>query len=155
VWGGNPEPQRGSFTVTHSIFRNLASGVPLNVVDGYRAKISHNFFENVYLGGEVSDIRNTRYEFSHNRVADAFIGIDIYDSGVFPFGVESSGLMIEHNRFRSALGVLVEPTFGEDVVCLLRGNNVSQVDDLPIFLGDGTYGCKVIPMHEEDEEEDP
>lgn len=152
VFGGNPLPQSGTFTVMRSTFRNLPGGSLITGMADHRTIISHNVYENI-LGEVISDIRNSEVEISHNRYETdkaVFPCIDVYDSGVLPVGVESSKLVTKNNLVRCPYGIFVEPTFSGEVDCLLRGNNVSLVEFTGIFLGEGTYGCRVVGSGKKD-----
>jgi hypothetical protein len=73
---------------------------------------------------------------------NAIIGFDLYNI----FATESVGsiFLTKNNVFRGAVGPALEMTFGEGNDCLLQGNNVQNVTDIGIFLGEGVHGCTVV-----------
>jgi len=134
-------PISGLFQVVDSTFSQLGSGTP--IANLYQAKVvvSKNTFDDVFLGMDGGDLVNSSIEFSHNAV-NAFIGLDIYNLDL----VEDVGstILIKNNRFRGVIGPALEQTFGDANHCLLQGNNVQNVTDTGIYLGEGIRGCTVV-----------
>ncbi len=141
-FGGNPELQSGSFTVTRSTFRAVNSPTPFADTDHYVVALIHNTYENTFFGLEALDFRNTRLLFANNKI-NATIGVNVYDAGTLPFGVESSDLLFVGNTFSGINGVVIQATFGPDVRCAILGNDLRGVSGVGIYLGPGTYGCLV------------
>jgi hypothetical protein len=137
-----PPPITGTFQVTFSTFRRIGFGTPLFNLDGATVMISHNVFEDMYMGMEVVDMVNSSLEFSHNSVTSAIFGLYVYNSMI----EQSTGstFLIKNNKFSGIYGIVVEPIFGEGNRCLLLGNNVHQVSEIGVYLGEGTYGCTVV-----------
>jgi hypothetical protein len=134
-------PISGSFQVYASTFRLVASGTPVVNLSNSAVVISRNTFEDVFLGMDGGDFINSNLEFSHNNV-NSVIGFDLYNT----FATEDVGstFLIKSNVFRGAIGPAFEMTFGEGNDCLLQGNNVQNVTDIGIFLGEGIHGCTVV-----------
>jgi len=152
-FGGTPGiPMKGSFIVSHSTFRNLASGVPFGSVTNYRARFRHNTFENVFTGVDVADISHTSLVVADNEVVDALIGAYFYNfapDGVFADGIASSRLLVRDNLFSGGDAVVFDVPFLEDVYCRLLDNDISAVEGpgvYPgrIYLGPDTRDCGVI-----------
>lgn len=143
-WLGQPSPPiSGSFSVHHSTFRTHCWGSPILNVSNASVVVSHNDYEDMFIAMDGGDLVDTSLEFSHNRVQGGPIGLDFYDY-ILPEHVGSTYL-VTNNLFRTEwVGVAFEQTFGEGNQCLLLGNNVQQVGDIGIFLGEGTTGCTVV-----------
>lgn len=139
--GANPSPISGSFRVSNSIFRSVASGSPIsNVVDS-TIVITHNSYEEVFWGFDGAAFTNSSLEVSHNRI-NAVIGIDLYDQ-YLPAYVGST-FLVNNNLILAQIGLLFEQTLGEDNQCLALGNNLQQVTDIGVYLGPGIHGCTVV-----------
>jgi hypothetical protein len=141
-WGSPPWPPiSGSFTVTNSTFRRMASGTPVTNVENASVVIKNNTYEDLYWGQEICDVVSSSIEFSHNKV-DTVIGVDVY-----PFALEQnsdSSFLIRNNTFHSNIGIKMEQAFGEGVDCLIWGNNIQNVSGTGIYLGPGVSGCRVV-----------
>ena len=142
-WMGSPTPPlAGTFRVTDSTFRRVGSGTPVFNVSDAMITISHNKYEDMFWGSDAADMVNSSLEFSHNKVTSAFLGFDVY-SWTIPENTGST-FVIKNNKFSGTYGILIEPAYGAGNRCLLLGNNVQQVSEIGIFLGEGTYGCMVV-----------
>ena len=134
-------PISGKFYVADSTFRQIGSGTPIYNLYQAEVVVSRNTFDDVFLGMDGGDLVNSSLEFSHNMV-NGFIGLDIYNLDL----VEDVGsaILVKNNRFRGVIGPILEQTFGDGNDCLLQGNNVQNVSDIGILLGEGIHGCTVV-----------
>ena len=139
--GEAPDPISGYFHVFDSTFRQVGSGTPIYNLYQAEVVVSRNTFDDVFLGMDGGDLVNSSLEYSHNTVS-GFIGLDIYNLNL----VEDVGsvILIKNNRFRGVIGPILEQTFGDGNDCLLQGNNVQNVSDIGILLGEGIHSCTVV-----------
>lgn len=139
--GEVPPPISGYFHVVDSIFRQVGSGTPIYNLNNAKVFVSKNTFDDVFLGMDGGDLVNSSLEFSYNEVS-AFIGLDIYNLDL----IEDVGstILIKNNRFQGVIGPILEQTLGDGNYCLLKGNNVQNVIDIGILLGEGIHGCTVV-----------
>jgi len=134
-------PISGYFNVVDSTFRNLGSGTPIYNLYEARVVVSRNTFEDVFLGMDGGDLVDSSLEFSHNTV-NAFIGLDIYNLDLAQD--VGSAILIKNNKFQGVIGPALEQTFGEGNQCLFQGNNLQNVSDIGIYLGEGIHDCTVV-----------
>jgi len=134
-------PISGSFQVSNSTFRQIASGTPLFNLSNAKVMINRNRYENVFDGSDVADIVNSSVTFSHNQVDGAFIGFWRFTNFIED---SDSQFLIRNNIFRSSYGPFFEGVLGEGNGCLIEGNNVQNVTDIGVYLGPGTIGCTVV-----------
>jgi hypothetical protein len=135
------KPISGSFQVTNSTFRRMASGTPVLNLENATVVIKNNTYEDLHWGQEVCDLVNSSVEFSNNQV-DTIIGVDVY-----PFWAEQdtgSSILIRNNTFHSNTGIKIQQAFGEGMDCLIQGNHLQDVSGTGIYLGPGTQGCTVV-----------
>lgn len=143
-WMEPPSPPlSGTFSIHHSTFRTYGYGTPLWNLLNASVVVSHNVYQGIFLAMDGANLMNTDVEFSNNQVVGGAIGLDFWEDGAPE--QEDSTFLIKNNLFQTELlGVAFEQTFGEGNQCLLLGNNVQNVTDLGIFLGEGIHGCTVV-----------
>ena len=141
-------PISGSFQVYDSTFRRIASGTPLFNLSGASVTISRNRFENIFDAVDSADLVDSSFVFTHNYVQDTFLGLFFYtnfteDSGS-RFLVQNNVFTGYNNVIGGSYGPLLDGIFGDGNNCLLKGNNVQNVNDIGIILGSGIHGCTVV-----------
>jgi len=139
--GEVPPPISGLFQITDSTIRQVGSGTPVSNLYQAEIVVSRNIFVDVFLGMDGGDFVYSSLEFSHN-IVNAVIGFDLYD--IFATEDAGSEFLIKNNVFRGAIGPALEMNFGHGNSCLLQGNNVQNVTDTGIYLGEGIRGCTVV-----------
>ena len=139
--GESQPPMSGTFAVSDSTFRKVATGAPIYNLSGASVMISRTKNEDVFSGLDAADLVNTHLVFSNNTV-DALTCGDLYSM----LNIETSGsnLLIANNVCRGSRGIVLETTFGRGNQCLVVGNNVQNVTDVGYYLGPGIKGCTVI-----------
>jgi len=141
-------PISGSFQVYDSTFRRIAGGTPLANLLGASVIVSRNRFENVFDALDSADLVNTSFVFTHNQVEDAYLGLWFYtnfteDSGS-SFLIQNNVFSGYNNIFGGSYGPVFDSFFGDGNDCLLKSNNVQNVNDIGIILNEGIHGCTVV-----------
>lgn len=134
-----PLPITGTYRLTNSTFKMLASGSPIGNLKDATVLISQNTYSDVFFMMDGGDFVNSSIQISSNK-AHAFIGIDFYHT----FINEDVGthFVVRNNKFAGTYGVLFEQTFGADNTCLIKSNNFRQILDTGVLLvGPGTDQC--------------
>jgi hypothetical protein len=134
-------PQSGNISLTNSTIRNSGFTAATFGMENAHILISHNNFENVFAGPDSTLLFNTDWIVTHNKI-DAFIGANLY--GEDDPGAEASNILIANNIFSGFLGPVLEMNFGENMSCLLLGNNVSRTEAAGIILDEGIHDCTVV-----------
>lgn len=146
--GESPAPMSGTFSVTDSTFRRVASGAPVSNLSGASVFISQTRNEDVNSGLDAMDIVNSNLVFTHNTM-DGFTGLQCgYLYNLFNKETSGSNLLIANNVCRGtnpeAKGFVLETTFAKGNKCLLVGNNVLGVKGVGYSLDRGISGCTII-----------
>jgi len=134
-------PISGLFQVSDSTFSNLGSGTPIANLNQAKVTIYRNTFDEVFLGMDGGDLVNSSVEFYYNQV-NGFIGLDLYNMDLAED--INSTIVIKNNRFQGVIGPALEQTFGNGNTCLFQGNNVQNIIDIGIYLGEGIHDCTVV-----------
>ena len=141
-WLGNP-PISGSYRLTDSTFLTVGWASPIINLANASVVISRNNYKNTFIATDGGDFVSSTIEYSHNDIDGGLMGLEFWNGD--PSTDTDSTFLVKNNRFRTDLaGIALEQTLGEGNDCLILGNNVQQVGEYGVYLGEGIHHCTVV-----------